>query len=79
MQNNYITKEIEGSEDCLYLNIFRPIRAIPLPLLLPVLVFLHGGAFKIGTSDPKFFQPVRQYQVKVQPKRQISVPRYPFS
>ncbi len=36
-----------GSEDCLYLNVFRP-RA---PTRAPVMVWLHGGAFEFGSAD----------------------------
>jgi len=33
---------VVGSEDCLYLNVYRPVGARPRQLL-PVLVFVHGG------------------------------------
>uniref|UniRef100_A0AC34RHI0 Carboxylic ester hydrolase n=1 Tax=Panagrolaimus sp. JU765 TaxID=591449 RepID=A0AC34RHI0_9BILA len=36
----------DGSEDCLYLNVIRPKNA----LNLPVMVFIHGGAFLIGSA-----------------------------
>jgi carboxylesterase type B len=36
------------SEDCLYLNVFRPLRGAPAGELLPVLVFIHGGNFRDG-------------------------------
>jgi para-nitrobenzyl esterase len=43
---------VAGSEDCLYLNVYAP----PGPVggaagALPVMVFLHGGAFAVGASD----------------------------
>jgi para-nitrobenzyl esterase len=39
-----------GSEDCLYLNIWRPASAVER---LPVIVFVHGGANRTGyTADP---------------------------
>ncbi len=44
------------SEDCLYLNIWTPQQANNLP----VIIWLHGGGFKTGSStssldDPKLF------------------------
>ena len=42
------------SEHCLSLNIWRTANSIEAPEGLPVLVFIHGGAFFFGTgSDPK--------------------------
>jgi para-nitrobenzyl esterase len=41
-----------GSEDCLYLNIWRPANAAPN---LPVIVFFHGGSNVSGyTADPMY-------------------------
>ena len=37
-----------GSEDCLYLNVWRPKTA---DRMLPVYVFVHGGGNTIGSSD----------------------------
>ncbi|KAF7171978.1 hypothetical protein CNMCM5623_004237 [Aspergillus felis] len=44
------------SEDCLSLNIFAP-RARPRSKLLPVLVWLYGGAFNEGSSSAPLFNP----------------------
>jgi para-nitrobenzyl esterase len=43
------------AEDCLYLNVFRPIsvfrtRGEPANQGLPVMVWIHGGAFTAGTG-----------------------------
>jgi para-nitrobenzyl esterase len=43
---------ISGSEDCLYLNIFRPLK-IQSPL--PVMVFIHGGGNTVGASSDEMF------------------------
>jgi len=45
---------VVGNEDCLYLNVYRPLPsgtpAMPPARLLPVMVFIPGGAFAIGSS-----------------------------
>jgi para-nitrobenzyl esterase len=41
---------LQGSEDCLYLNIFQPSGAIPASGL-PVMVHIHGGGFRIGNGQ----------------------------
>ena len=42
------------SEDCLYLNIWRPSK--PLEEGLPVIVYIHGGSNKGGWSfEPNYF------------------------
>lgn len=56
MQQHYLTKQVVGNEDCLYLNIYTPVKVGKSPL--PVLVFIHGGALKFGTSHQKIFGPV---------------------
>ncbi|XP_050296831.1 esterase E4-like [Anthonomus grandis grandis] len=48
---NFVTKKIEGSEDCLYLNVHT--RAVPSAdenPLKAVLVYIHGGGFTAGTG-----------------------------
>ena len=39
-----------GSEDCLFLNIYRPADATPQGLL-PVIIFIHGGSNQVGTGN----------------------------
>ncbi|XP_068144436.1 juvenile hormone esterase-like [Drosophila tropicalis] len=41
---------IQGEEDCLYLNVYRP--ALYSPELLPVMVYIHGGGFFSGSYSP---------------------------
>lgn len=47
-----------GSEDCLFMNIFTPYlpaKGIPKSALKPVMFWIHGGAFTGGTgNDPSF-------------------------
>ena len=47
LMNPGVSKEIM-SEDCLYLNIFTPAGQAHSRKLLPVMVWLHGGAFQQG-------------------------------
>lgn len=51
----YIKRE---SEDCLYLNIWGPARAIKTPAVnkLPVMVWIHGGGFTVGTASAPHYE-----------------------
>ena len=40
----------KGSEDCLYLNVYRPIPTNDAEAKLPVLVWIHGGGYSTGTG-----------------------------
>ncbi|KAL1116581.1 hypothetical protein AAG570_005053 [Ranatra chinensis] len=40
-----------GQEDCLYLNVFT--RKIDSSAKFPVMVYIHGGAFRFGSPGPK--------------------------
>ncbi len=46
--NHYFGEE-PSSEDCLYMNLWTPAQATPASKL-PVIVFLYGGGFTIGSS-----------------------------
>ena len=55
MQNPHSLFDIQNmSEDCLFLNVFGPSiqdrRSRGDETLLPVMVFIHGGAFSFGAS-----------------------------
>lgn len=42
---------VYGDEDCLYLNVYRPNTNIVTDLV-PVMVYIYGGGFFSGSSDP---------------------------
>lgn len=47
-----------GSEDCLYLNVYTPtVPAEGMKLLKPVMVFVHGGAFILGSGNADMLGP----------------------
>ncbi|KAK3913254.1 Fatty acyl-CoA hydrolase precursor, medium chain [Frankliniella fusca] len=54
---------VEGSEDCLYLNVYTPALPAQAPdttnKLLPVYFFVHGGKFQGGSASPDEFGPDR--------------------
>lgn len=51
----YYTPDIEGmTEDCLYLNVWVPNFGAKSKLR-PILFFIHGGAFNIGSSNMKLY------------------------
>ncbi|XP_070811737.1 bile salt-activated lipase [Pituophis catenifer annectens] len=48
MQSTLTQKEVRGSEDCLYLNIWVPQGKKQVSTNLPVMVWIYGGAFVWG-------------------------------
>ncbi|KAI5276000.1 alpha/beta-hydrolase [Aureobasidium subglaciale] len=50
-------EEQEQAEDCLRLTITVP-SDVTLESKLPVLVFIHGGAFFIGSGERKYYEPL---------------------
>ena len=50
-------EEQEQSEDCLRLTVTRPADA-PSSAKLPVVVFLHGGAYFLGSGDRRYYSPL---------------------
>uniref|UniRef100_A0AAG5DGB8 Carboxylic ester hydrolase n=1 Tax=Anopheles atroparvus TaxID=41427 RepID=A0AAG5DGB8_ANOAO len=56
---------VEGNEDCLYLNVYRPIPARKNPVTnnataspkLPTVVYIHGGGYFSGTNSPLILGP----------------------
>ncbi|XP_067007340.2 esterase B1 [Anabrus simplex] len=53
LQNAYV-----GSEDSLYLNVYTPkLPAERSDLLNPVMVYIHGGGFTLGSGNTEFYGP----------------------
>ncbi|EDW74339.2 uncharacterized protein Dwil_GK21859 [Drosophila willistoni] len=52
IQKNYLVpnSKVIGSENCLYLNIYRPKVRLGR---LPVMIYIHGGGFFSGSANPK--------------------------
>ena len=42
---------VSTSEDCLYLNVYAPVGTLPFLSRLPVMIWVHGGAFIVGESN----------------------------
>jgi len=58
-QLEFKTLNFKGSEDCLHLNVFTPDVKFLGNTNLPVMVWIHGGGFLTGSSDPSFYGPER--------------------
>lgn len=59
--DNGLLNYSSASEDCLYLNIWRPVSSClqtnSCDKMLPVVVFIHGGAFQWGDSSLFLYDP----------------------
>ena len=58
------SKYIIGQEDCLYLNVYVPENGLNSALWtdgcnpnIPVIIWIHGGAFCIGSNDGQIYGP----------------------
>lgn len=49
-QVNITTRQVQGNEDCLFLNVYAPAEAEGLP----VMVWIHGGAFVFGNGGGEY-------------------------
>lgn len=43
-------ERVEGTEDCLYLNVYVPVRK-EKSTPMPVIFWIHGGCFQYGTGN----------------------------
>ncbi|KAL3282161.1 hypothetical protein HHI36_005356 [Cryptolaemus montrouzieri] len=51
------TGEIDGKEDCLFLNVYKPTIHHENTDPLPVMVFFHGGGFHFGSGNSEYYGP----------------------
>ena len=58
-QLDLATGDFKGSEDCLYLNVFTPSLETMGDQRLPVMVWIHGGAFQFGSASSEQYGPER--------------------
>jgi len=57
--------EYKGSEDCLYLNVFTPQLDSIGHVDYPVMVWIHGGAFQMGSASSEHYGPERLLEKEV--------------
>lgn len=50
-QRDMLTAKMVGSEDCLFLNVYTPTAKSKLNKPLPVMLWIHGGAFMSGSGN----------------------------
>ena len=50
-----MSADAKADEDCLYLNVYAPLETSPTETGWPVLVWLHGGAFAVGTASSETY------------------------
>ncbi len=48
--------DLQGSEDCLFLNVYAPKNSDNIPR--PVMIWIHGGAFLMGSGSSITFNPI---------------------
>lgn len=48
-QKDVFSNDLLGSEDCLFLNVYTPKLKADKPL--PVMVYIHGGAYLFGSGN----------------------------
>jgi carboxylesterase type B len=57
--NQFNESQVVGSEDCLTLNVYTPeLPSTGNDRLRPVLVYIHGGRWLVGTASSKAYSPI---------------------
>ncbi|KAH8311021.1 hypothetical protein KR044_003887, partial [Drosophila immigrans] len=54
-QNHFLLHIFEGSEDCLYINVYAKQLKSEKPL--PVMIYFYGGGFQIGEATRDYYSP----------------------
>ncbi|KAG9436182.1 esterase FE4 isoform X1 [Apis mellifera carnica] len=54
-QNDTLFRQLKGSDDCLYLNVYRPVAESKTKRA--VMVWIHGGAFMVGSGNDDIYGP----------------------
>ena len=57
--DHFMLKAVTGQEDCLVLSVYVPGQGEKRKDLLPVMFFIHGGAFFVGSGSSDLFGPER--------------------
>lgn len=54
-QKDMVTQRTTGNENCLHLSVYT--RDVKPDKLRPVMVWIHGGAFLLGSNSKDFYNP----------------------
>ncbi|GLG93757.1 Acetylcholinesterase [Gryllus bimaculatus] len=56
-QFNFMKNKFEGSDDCLFMNVYTRHLPARRDDPLPVMVFIHGGGFEVGSGEKDYCGP----------------------
>jgi len=73
---SFFTKGYTGEEDCLYLNVYVPTTNKKGPL--PVMFYVHGGAFVEGDGTVNLYGPERFLDKDVVSRPHTKISDAPF-
>lgn len=65
IQRDNYKKEITGTEDCLFLNIYTPQLPHTCATSFPVMVWIHGGGFMTGSGNKEMWVIYFRYYIKL--------------